>query len=68
MANDVSGADLFNLIRANNAPMRAQLYRMEAEKFRQMAEAETNNGLRLSLSRLAEQYGELASSLSQHSR
>jgi hypothetical protein len=45
------------------APERARHYREQAEKFRQMAKAETDENLREAISALATQYDELANRL-----
>lgn len=63
MAREVSGKELLDLMKINSAPMRAQHYRQEAEKFRQMAEIEIDEKLRLRLLDLAAQYGELAANI-----
>ena len=63
MAKEVSGKELLNLMKINSAPMRAERYRQEAEKFRHMADTEGDEKLRRSLAELAEQYDELAANI-----
>jgi hypothetical protein len=67
MTTEVSGADLLSMW-VNNASKRAQHYRSGAVKFRQMAEAETDNRLRLSFFRIAKQYEELATATHRHAK
>ena len=63
MTGDAFGADLLAFIRVNSAPMRARQYRAEAEKFRHLAATETDDRLRRSLFRLAQQYDDLAANI-----
>jgi hypothetical protein len=63
MPRDVSGKELLNLMKINSAPMRAEHYRQEAEKFRQMAKTETDQKLRHSLLELAGQYRDMAANI-----
>lgn len=58
-----SDDDPFMFMRSTGAAERAAHYRNEAEKFRLMAQAEAQSGLRDSLLMLAKQYDDLATDL-----
>jgi hypothetical protein len=63
MPRDLSGKELLNLMKVNDAPMRAARYKRESERFRRMAETETDQKLRRNLLELAEQYDALAANI-----
>jgi hypothetical protein len=60
MPRDVSGDDLFDVMMAHAAPVRAARYRLESEELRQMAQMEPNEYRRENFLTLANQYDQLA--------
>jgi len=63
MPRDGVTVDPYLLAMAEGAGLRAAHYRHEAEKFRRMAETETDEDLRRNLLALAKQYDDLANNL-----
>ena len=60
---NLSNADGHALMMVMGVPERAARYRQEAERFRKMAETETDDDLRRSLLDIARQYDALANGL-----
>jgi hypothetical protein len=59
----VTEDDLYAFMRTAGAAERVARYRQEAEKFRRMAQSETDNGVHQSFLDLAKEYDDLANCL-----